>query len=101
MDTKAQPSGADIDTLAQDAQALLDATTEVAGERVAEARRRLSAALQRGREACNRVREMAVEGAKKADRAVHQHPYQAIAVALGLGALVGYLLGRRGSRNRD
>ena len=48
-----------------------------------------------------RVREKAVEGAKAADEAVHEHPYQAIGIALGVGAILGYIIARRCSRNCD
>ncbi len=87
--------------LADDARDLMAATADVGGEKVSEARHRLAAALERAKEICGRVREKAVAGAKATDEAVHEHPYQAIAIGVGVGALIGYLLGRRGSRNRD
>jgi ElaB/YqjD/DUF883 family membrane-anchored ribosome-binding protein len=74
------------------------ATADVAGEKVGEARMRLAAALERGKEICGRVREQAADGARAADQAVHEHPYQAIGLALGVGALIGYLAARRCSR---
>jgi ElaB/YqjD/DUF883 family membrane-anchored ribosome-binding protein len=42
-----------------------------------------------------------VEGAKAADEAVHEHPYQAIAIGVAIGALIGYFVARRCSRNND
>ena len=99
--TNIQDISNDMGQLAEDAQALMAATADVAGEKVGEARKRLAAALERGREICGRVREKAVEGAKVADEAVHEHPYQAIAIGVGVGAVLGYLLARRGSRNCD
>ena len=42
-----------------------------------------------------RVKEKAVEGAKATDEAVREHPYQAIAIGVGVGALLGFLLARR------
>ena len=87
--------------LAEDARALMAATADVAGEKVGEARKRLVAALERGKEVYGRVRQKAVEGVKSADEAVHEHPYQAIVIAAGVGAFVGYLVSRRCSRNRD
>jgi len=86
---------ADIESLAEDAKALLVATGHVAEDKVVEARRRLSAALEKGKETWERVQERAVAGAKAADEAVHEHPYQAMGVAFGVGALLGYLLARR------
>jgi ElaB/YqjD/DUF883 family membrane-anchored ribosome-binding protein len=95
-----EPSN-DMGTLAEDARALMAATADVAGEKVGQARKRLAAALERGKEICGRVRERVVEGAKATDQAVHEHPYQAIGIAFGVGALISYLLARRGSRNGD
>jgi len=91
----------DIGSLADDARALMSATADVAGDKVGEARKRLAAALERGKEIAGRVREKAVQGAKAADEAVHEHPYQAMLVALGVGALIGYLAARRNYRNHD
>ena len=91
----------DMSTLAEDARALMAATADVAGEKVSEARQRLGAALESGKEIYGRVRDKTVEGAKAADAAVHEHPYQAIGIALGVGALIGYLVGHRASRNGD
>ena len=90
----------DMGTLAEDARALMAATADVAGEKVSEARKRLAAALESGKELYGRVREKAVEGAKAADEAVHEHPYQAIGIAFAVGAIAGYLIARRG-RNSD
>ena len=89
----------DLGQIAEDARALMAATADVAGEKVGEARKRLAAALERGREIAGDVRDRAVAGARAADEAVHEHPYQAIAIGIGVGALVGYLLGRRCQRN--
>ena len=51
-------------SLAEDARALLHATSEVAGDKVAEARNRLSAALERSKELYGAARERAIAGAK-------------------------------------
>ena len=87
--------------LAEEARALIAATADVAGDKVVEARKRLAAALESGREMYGRVRDKAVEGAKVADQTVRENPYQSIAIGVGVGALVGYLLARRCSRDRD
>ncbi len=101
MNTHTQDIGNDLGTIAEDARALMTATADVAGEKVAEARKRLTVALERAKEIAGRVRDRAVEGAKAADEAVHEHPYQAIAIGVGVGALVGYLIARRCSCNRS
>jgi ElaB/YqjD/DUF883 family membrane-anchored ribosome-binding protein len=101
MSKQTQAISNDVGQLAEDARALVAATADVAGEKVSEARKRLAAALERGKEIYGRVRENAVDGAKAADEAVHEHPYQAIGIALGVGALIGFLVGRRCCRNCD
>lgn len=88
-------------TLAEDARALMAATADVAGEKVSEARKRLAAALESGKQILGRVKDKAVEGAKATDEAVREHPYQALAIAFGVGAIAGYLISRRCSRNDD
>jgi ElaB/YqjD/DUF883 family membrane-anchored ribosome-binding protein len=99
MDKKAQASGNDIGRLAEDARTLMEATADVAGGRVSDARKRLEAALEQGKDLYGRVREKAVDGAKATDEALHEHPYQAIGIAFGVGAFVGYLVACRCSRN--
>jgi ElaB/YqjD/DUF883 family membrane-anchored ribosome-binding protein len=81
--------------LVEDAQALLAATAHVAEEKVVDARKRLAAAIEKGKETWNSVQEKAVAGAKAADQVIRDHPYQAIGVALGVGALIGFLISRR------
>ncbi len=101
MNKQTQAISNDMGQLAEDARALMVATADVAGEKVSEARKRLAVALERGKEIYGRVKEKAVEGAKAADEAVHEHPYQAIGIAFGVGAILGYLVSRRCSRNCD
>jgi ElaB/YqjD/DUF883 family membrane-anchored ribosome-binding protein len=101
MNKQTQAICNDVDQLADDARALMTATVDVAGEKVGEARKRLAAALERGKEVCGRVQEKALERAKAADEAVHEHPYQAMGVAFGVGALISYLILRRCSCHHD
>jgi len=101
MNKETQAVGNDIGQLAEDARALMAATADVAGEKVGEARKRLAVALDRAREIAGRARDKAIAGAKATDEAVHEHPYQAIAIGVGVGAIIGFLLARRCSRNGD
>jgi len=101
MNKHKQGSSNDVGTLAEDARDLMAATADVAGEKVGEARRRLTAALERAREIAGSVRDKTVEGAKAADETVREHPYEGITIAFALGALVGYLVARRCSGVRD
>ncbi len=99
MNKETQAISNDLGTLAEDARALLTATADVAGDKVGDARKRLHAALESAKHIAANVREKAVAGAKVADQTVRENPYQAIAIGVGVGALVGYLLGRRCSRS--
>jgi ElaB/YqjD/DUF883 family membrane-anchored ribosome-binding protein len=83
--------------LAEDAQELLAATANVAETKVIEARKRLAAALERGKEAWGQAQDYAVAQAKAADEVIRDHPYQSIGIALGVGALLGLLMSRRSS----
>lgn len=71
----------------------------MAGEKVGEARKRLAAALESGKEIYGRVQAKAVDCAKATDEALHEHPYHGMGIALGIGALIGCLVLRRHSRN--
>src|ERR1700744_4311637 len=99
MNKQSQATENGFGTLAEDARALMAATADVAGEKVGEARKRLAAALESGKQIYGNVRDKAVEGAKAADKTVRENPYQAIGIALGVGAVIGYLAARRCSRN--
>jgi ElaB/YqjD/DUF883 family membrane-anchored ribosome-binding protein len=91
----------DIGSLAEDARALMAATADVAGEKVGEARNRLAAALERAKEIAGNVRDKAVAGAKVTDQTIRENPYQSIAIGVGVGALIGFLVARRCSCKRD
>src|SRR5436190_10175129 len=95
MEKQTQAISNDMGTLAEDARALIAATGDVAGEKVAEARKRLAAALESGKEIYGRVRDKAVEKAKAVDETVHEHPYQTMGIAFGVGVLIGVLVTRR------
>jgi ElaB/YqjD/DUF883 family membrane-anchored ribosome-binding protein len=79
----------------------MSATADVAGEKVADARKRLTAALERAKEIADNVRAKAIAGAQATDEAVHEHPYKAIGIALGVGIVFGLLIARRGSRKDE
>lgn len=84
-----------IEELAHEANALLAATSGVAGERVAEARERLADALDSGRDVYKKVRKQAIKSARYADEAVRENPYAPIGVALIVGGVIAFLLTRR------
>jgi ElaB/YqjD/DUF883 family membrane-anchored ribosome-binding protein len=68
---------------------------ETAVEWAGEARNRLTPAVENTKEFVSTVRDKAVAGAKATDKAVHENPYKSIAVAAGVGVLLGFLLARR------
>jgi ElaB/YqjD/DUF883 family membrane-anchored ribosome-binding protein len=82
--------------IAEDARALIAATSDAAEEKIIRARNRLATAMEAAEESCAAMRAKALESAKAADKAIRANPYPAIGIALGVGALVGYLLRRRG-----
>src|SRR3954469_18443940 len=91
MEKQTHREGNDMGSLAEDARALMAATADVAGDKVAEARKRLAAALESGKEMYGQVREKTKAGIKVADETVREKPYQAMGIALAVGAVIGYL----------
>lgn len=87
---------AEPETIMDNAQALLSATAHVAEEKVVEARKKLTAAIEKGKETWNSVQEKAVAGAKATDQVIRANPYKSIGIAVGVGVIIGYLLRRRG-----
>ena len=95
MDKQRLAVNHDLSMLAEDARELMAATADLGGEKVLEARKRVAAALESGKEVYGQVREKAIDGARAADQGVRNNPYKAIGIALGVGALIGFLLGRK------
>ncbi len=87
----------DLHTLVAEAESMMSASV---GEHTEDAmnalRTRLTAAQERMGEMYEGARERVVAGAKCTDTAIRENPYQALAIAVGAGLLVGVLLGRRG-----
>jgi ElaB/YqjD/DUF883 family membrane-anchored ribosome-binding protein len=59
-----------------------------------ELRAKLEAATEKAKEVCKRLQEETVAAAKATDRAVREHPYQAVGIAFGMGLLIGVLVMR-------
>ncbi len=96
MDKHEKRTVNDMSTLAEDARALMAATADVAGEKIAEARKRLGAALESGKEMYGSARAKTIEKARAVDEKVREHPYRAMGLAFGVGVLIG-VLATRGS----
>jgi ElaB/YqjD/DUF883 family membrane-anchored ribosome-binding protein len=85
----------DLKTVAHDAEELMKATANHAGEKVVELRERLSTALDSAKVTAQRLEDKTIEAAKATDRAVREHPYQSIGIAFGVGLLIGVLVARK------
>ena len=68
--------------------------TECAQDEKSELRARLEAAVEKAKAVCESLEEKTVAAAKATDKAVREHPYQAVGVAFGLGVLIGVLVAR-------
>ena len=85
----------DLKAIVRDAEELMKATAGQAGEKVAEVRTRLAAALESAKGTCHRLEEKTLAAAKATDRTIREHPYESIGIAFGAGLLVGVLVARR------
>ncbi|HEY0585404.1 Membrane-anchored ribosome-binding protein, inhibits growth in stationary phase, ElaB/YqjD/DUF883 family [Duganella sp. CF458] len=89
----------DVKTLVKDAQALFTAATALTGEKADELRGRGMKALDSALAKAHEAQASAIAGAKQAaastDAYVKENPWRSIAVAAGVGLLVGVILGRK------
>ena len=89
----------DLRNLAADTEQLLRATAQDASQAASEARARVEAALIRAKATCAQLTERGLEqaagAARRVDDVVRTRPYESLAVALGIGVLLGALLSRR------
>lgn len=85
----------DLRLVMSDAEELLRATADEAGEKVKEVRQRLATALESAKANCARLQDKAVESVKATDHVIRAHPYESMGVAFGIGLLIGVLVGHR------
>jgi len=89
----------DLQTVVEDAEALLQATAAQTGERIDGVRERAKASLKQAKarlvEAEGQAMEQVREAAASADEYVRENPWQAVGVAAGVGLLLGLLISRR------
>lgn len=87
---------ADLQSLVAEAQTMMtDSLSEHSADAINNLRERLAAAQERLGEVYDGAKKRVVAGAKFTDEAIRENPYQALAIAAGVGLLVGVLLGRR------
>lgn len=90
---------ADFKVVVADAEALLMATANQGGEKMAEVRAKAEASLQvvkaRMGEAQAELLAQTRAAAKATDAYVHENPWNAVGAAAAVGLLLGFLIGRR------
>jgi ElaB/YqjD/DUF883 family membrane-anchored ribosome-binding protein len=86
----------ELQALVAEVEAMIaDSVTEHPAEAIDALRSRFVAAQDRFADAYAGARKKVVAGAKCTDEAIRANPYQSLAIAAGVGLLVGVLLGRR------
>lgn len=89
----------DFKVVVADAEALLKATANQGGEKLAEVRAKAEESLKVAKaRMVDAQAELLVKtrvAAKATDVYVHENPWQAIGVAAGVGVAIGLLIGRR------
>ncbi len=89
----------DMKIVIADAEEILRATANQAGEKVGELRERIQERLRDAKIRLQDAEAALVDKTKAAARAtddfVHEHPWQAVGVAAAIGLALGVLIGRR------
>ena len=86
----------EMQSLVAEAQAMMaESVSEHTADAVSALRSRFEDAQERFSEVYAGARKKVVAGAKCTDEAIRENPYQSIAIAAGVGLVVGILLGRR------
>ena len=86
----------DLHALVAEAEKMMgDSLSEHTEDAVSALRSRFDAAQERFADLYAGARKRVVAGAKYTDETIRANPYQSIALAAGVGLLVGVLLGRR------
>ncbi|MBA4136208.1 MAG: hypothetical protein C0518_02690 [Opitutus sp.] len=86
----------DLRSLVVEAEQMMESSgTEYSADAVDALRARYEAVQERLGVMYASAKKNVVAGAKCTDEAIRSHPYQAIAIAAGVGLLAGVLIGRR------
>ncbi|HWA11241.1 MAG TPA: hypothetical protein VG838_17500 [Opitutaceae bacterium] len=75
-----------------------DSVTEHSAEAIGNLRARFGAAQERFSDMYDGAKKKVVAGAKYADESIRENPYQSLAIALGVGVLLGVIVGRRSGK---
>lgn len=97
--TEQQQLVSDMKSAIADAEDMLHATADQAGDKVASLRARIQERLKGARVRLSEAETVLLDKSRAAARAtdayVHESPWQAVGVAAAVGLLVGLILGRR------
>jgi ElaB/YqjD/DUF883 family membrane-anchored ribosome-binding protein len=89
----------DFKIVVADAEELLKATANQAGEKVAAARERIQDSLHQAKVMLAEAEDVIVQQGRLAVRAtdeyVHENPWRAVGIGAGVGLIIGLLIGRR------
>jgi ElaB/YqjD/DUF883 family membrane-anchored ribosome-binding protein len=98
-DTARQKLAKDFRALTADTEELLRATANQTGERINAARARVEERLREAKAVAEEMGEDVLErtraAAETAERTVRAHPWESVAIAAGVGFLLGMLTARR------
>jgi ElaB/YqjD/DUF883 family membrane-anchored ribosome-binding protein len=104
MNHRTEPKADSPEQLIKNIQSLMDeveaivaksADSDGIGGRVGDLKERFSNAKDQVQGYYKAARKRIVSGAQTADETIRSHPYESLAVALGLGVLIGALARRR------
>lgn len=84
------------ENLKQHAKALVSATSHIAEGKVSDARDKLNQVMESVGEAVEDVENAVQDKVKQVDGFVKENPYKTAGIAIGIGALIGLFLARRG-----
>ena len=86
----------ELQALAVEAKTMMsDSISENSAEAMANLRARFDAAQEKFAEVYDGTKKKVVAGARYTDATIRENPYQAIAIALGVGLLLGAVVARR------
>lgn len=89
----------DFKVVVADAEALLKATANQGGDKVAEVRARAEESLRHMKARMEQMQAALIArtkaAAKATDAYVHENPWKAVGIAAGAGLVIGFLINRR------
>jgi ElaB/YqjD/DUF883 family membrane-anchored ribosome-binding protein len=86
----------ELQALVTEAETMIaDSQTNHQPEDIDSLRSRFTAAQERFTDACAGAKKKVIAGAKYTDKTIRANPYQSLAIAAGVGILLGVFLGRR------